>query len=313
MKLINCPVYGPVVISTLTSQIPFKTQFFRKEELIMSKALIALGDAEVVTLPKYVEALRIAVTQLQLIQTHPVDAAVIGVLASDVAGLQLVLARTQRKQADVEDTDLVSDAKAETQATRDLQRHLRPLLLKARSNQLNAEEFFEAIHRQADPDRARNLYIAMSASGAVINDNQEILANREEDQERKKVLRAAHEYSLNLMVHSIDSQELVAKLILVGCESECPLFMKSDEGSRRITLTISEDDVLRDLALCQGFKIGFTADLAISMTVSSKGYSYMASLVKFSDPVEISRKILHAMRNHEADLFGLGFDHPMNE
>lgn len=249
------------------------------------------SEIEVIPLNQVVDIFRATEMQLNDMQTHPRECSFVGIQAKLLADLELVLVRTTRKQADIEDTDLESDSRKETQDTRALRKRLKALLDKAQKSDLSAEEFYEAITSERDTDKARTLFISLNSSTAVVRDDQEILAQPEIVQERKKTLHAAKRFTLDLLVCVSDSKSSEAELLLVRSEKPCPVFSAADYGRRSILLKHPDETTLEILSLCQAFRITFAAELSIDMVVSSRGYSYTGSIIKFCDLAGIYRAV----------------------
>lgn len=303
MSVKNCPTFGPIVTSTFAGPLTFPERIVGDNAVSKKERVSIPGSISIIPVAELVQAIQSTKKTLEGLRTHPPGSSFVGVLSDSVKDLELVLVRTSRVQSDIEDTNLEEDSKREALRARELRRRLQPLVEKLRKSDLSAEEFYQAVCREKNPDNARAMFISLSSSSTTIIDDQMVLTVPEKLQERTKTLNSATTFLLNLAVISTDSKSAESELLLVGAEGPCLLFSDADYQRRSILLKNLDHESVEMLSLCQAFRITFKADLSISLVVGSRGYSYSGAIARFVDKTAIYRQVQIAVSKRAKSLF----------
>ena len=292
---LNCrSTYADLHISTHT--------YLKIKEILMTKEIdIPLNEA-FIAVEKYLELVRADAKVLKGLSTHPSDAVVIGVLVDPSHPVVLAAARTEKKQRDLTDTDLIADTEAETAATRAALARLRPLVEKAKTERVSAEEVVSILQAEPDARVACSQLLAMKAGSSTIRDEREILISPDTRPLPRK-FPAAKAYVLGVKVTALDENPRSARLTLIDPTLPTALFLKEDVGVRTISTTVTDPDDFLLLNLCMAFKVPLVLELAIELDIGGSGRTYTASMIRVKDPKATFNSIRTASKMQNQDLF----------
>lgn len=278
-----CPVYGEFCRTAHADiHIPAERHSTVKE-ILMTQTVMDANRSTLVSLAHVIEHLREAGRVLDGCKTHPGETTLIGLAADQVKSLELVLARTNRKQRDFIEGDLVAVAESEALACRSELDRLNPFFLKAKSGHLSAEALMTALNAGADPRVARERFLSMEGKAVTVRDTQQIFLSPNA-QPLPKQYAAQDSYTLNVQVENTDMPSFEARLLLVDKFLPSPLFSRADAGNRFVTARVPDAEDLLCIGLCMLLGVQVSVELAVTVGIGHAGLAYSATLIRLTDP-----------------------------
>lgn len=268
----------------------------------MTQSVIAASSATLVPLQYVIDSLREGARALEGCKTHPGETTIIGLASDQVQSLELVLARTNRKQRDFMEDDLASVAEAESSARRLALARLEPIVKKARDELLSAEELMTALNAESDPKIARERFLSHEGGPVTVRDYNEILLSPF-PKPLPKNYAAQCSYSLNVLVEHTDVTSPETRLLLIDRSLPKPLFSCSDVGQRSVITRIPDADDLRRIGLCMTFGVPLSVELAITIKTGHSGLVYSANLIRLTDAETVDNLLKKAMSAQGLNLF----------
>lgn len=297
-----CSVYGEFCRTAHADLYIPVDRHFTPKEILMTQAVIDTSRATLVPLQCVIEFLREGARVLEGCKTHPSETTIIGLTSDQVQALELVLARTNRKQRDFIEGDLATAAEAESSSRRSALTRLAPFINKAKNDLLSAEELMSALNAEADPRIARERFLSLEGNSVTVRDDREILLLPNSKPLPKKYA-AQDLYSLNVRVENTDVTSSEARLLLIDSYLPSPLFSRTDVGLRSVTTRIPDADDLRRIGLCMTFGVPVSLELAITVGVGHSGLAYSATLIRLTNSEAIGNQLKKAMTAQSLNLF----------
>lgn len=261
----------------------------------MTQTVMDTSHSTLVPLSRVIEHLREAERVLAGCKTHPGETTLIGLPADQVQSLELVLARTNRKQRDLVEGDLVVAAEAETLASRSELARLKPLVGKAKSGNLSAEELMAVLNAGADPRVTRERFLSLEGKPVTVRDEQQVLLSPNA-QPLPKQYAAQQSYTLNVRVENTDMPSFEARLLLVDKFLPSALFSQTDSGNRCVTTRVPDTENLLCIGLCMLLGVHVSVELAMTIGIGHAGLSYSATLIRLTDAKATNALLTQAMK-----------------
>lgn len=278
-----CPVYGEFCRTAHADiHIPAERHLTVKE-ILMTQNVMDASRSTLVPLAHVIEHLREASRVLEGCKTHPGETTLIGLTADQVKSLELVLARTNRKQRDFIDGDLVAAAEAEAIACRSELARLKPFITEAKCGHLSAESLMAVLNAGPDPRVARERFLSLEGKPVTVRDAQQIFLSPNA-QPLPKQYAAQESYTLNVQVENTDMPSFEARLLLVDKLLPSPLFSRTDVGNRCVTARVPDAEDLLCIGLCMLLGVHVSVELAITVGIGHAGLTYRATLIRLTDP-----------------------------
>ena len=297
-----CPSHGAFCRTTYADLHISPEKLFTTTEILMTQSIDLATHASLISLQHSIDLLRNAMRALEGYKTHPGDATLIGVPADQIRSLEIVLARTETKQKNFIDGDIVAAAEAETAARRSALARLKPIINKAKTDVLSAEELLTALNDEPDPKVARGRFLSLSGDSLTVRDEQEILKLADARPLPKKYA-AANSYTLTVIVTSVDVTSADAHFTLIDKFLPSPLFTKDDVGFRKVITHIADSGDLRCLNLCMAYGVSVPVELAISVNIGGAGLGYTATLIRLVNRADTMNSLKKTMETENQSLF----------
>lgn len=279
-----------------------QSKHINSKETLMTHSFTAATQSKVIPASVFIDQVKDAVKQLQRLNTHPGDAALIGFLPEQVAHLELVMARTQRKQKDWIEKDLRSITEAEASMTSAALLRMRPAIAKAKKNSLSAEELIQTLSAETDMRIARERFLTQASQPVSLRDDENILALPNSLPLPKKY-SAKQAYTLTVAIESVDRVVSTVRLLLVDKILPDQIFSENDQGTRTI-LTLADDAVdIKLLGLCMANQVNIQVEVALCVSINGAGLSYTANLIRILNPSLAMVSVKQAMTTGSQDLF----------
>lgn len=297
-----CPSHGAFCRTTYADLRISPEKLFTTTEILMTQSIDLATHASLISLQHSIDLLRHAMRTLEGYKTHPGDATLIGVPADQIRSLEIVLARTETKQKNFIDGDVVAAAEAETAARRSALARLKPIINKAKTDVLSAEELLTALNDEPDPKVARGRFLSFSGDSLTVRDEQEILKLADARPLPKKYA-AANSYTLTVIVTSVDVTSADAHFTLIDKFLPSPLFTNADVGFRKVITHIADSGDLRCLNLCMAYGVSVPVELAISVNIGGAGLGYTATLIRLVNRADTMNSLKKTMETENQSLF----------
>lgn len=268
----------------------------------MTESVSASTTQKLLPISYCIDLLKRAEHNLKLLKTHPADATLIGLSAEQVGGLEVVMARVDRKQKDWIEHDLLAAAEAEASATRSALARLHPIILKARNDALSAEELLTTLNAEPNQKIARERFLSQRTEALTLRDEKEILAPACTSV-LPKSYRAADAYQLMVRVTSIDITSSAICFVLVDDVLPQGLFTAADSGFRAVSAQSNDTADLRRLSLCMAYGVEVLLELSLSVNIGGAGLAYSAAIIRMVEPAVARAAIKAAMHGEASSLF----------
>lgn len=249
----------------------------------MTQIVMDASRLTLVPLAHVIEHLREAARVLEGCKTHPGETTLIGLAADQVKSLELVLARTNRKQRDFIEGDLVAAAEAEAFASQSELARLKPFVTQAKCGDLSAEALMTVLNAGADPRVARERFLSLEGKPVTVRDAQQIFLSPNA-QPLPKQYAAQNSYTLNVQVENTDMPSFEARLLLVDKFLPSPLFSRTDAGNRCVTVRVPDAEDLLCIGLCMLLGVPVSVELAVTVGIGHAGLAYSGTLIRLTDP-----------------------------
>lgn len=248
------------------------------------------------------EQINEAIKVLNRLRTHPGDGTLVGFLPEQIASLDVVLARIDRKQKDWIDRNLIEVTEAEAATTNAALLRMAPAVAKARKNSLFAEDLRQMLKGEIDSKVALERFLTQAGQPISVRDQKNILALPNAVLLPKKYA-ARQAYTLTVAVESTDRTASTVRFLLVDKVLPDPMFSENDSGTRTI-LTCADDTAdIKLLALCMANNVTVQVKVALSLNISGSGLAYTANLIKILDPASALASVNQAMAEDKQGLF----------
>lgn len=297
-----CPSHGLICRTTFAHLHVTTTKLITPLETLMSTTLSISKEQTIVPISECMELLKEAEQRLKRLKTHPVDATLIGLSATQVKDLLVVMARIERKQKDWIEKDIAAEAELEALATQSAMARLLPTALKARLNELSAEELMFAFNAEPDRRIARERFLSQGSDRLTLRDDNEILAQRL-NAPLPKSYRSKNMYDLKGRITSTDFQLFSISFVLLDDVLPENLFTSADTGHRTVSVQANDIDDLRLMSLCMTYGIDIVLRLALSVNIAGAGFIYSGTSIKVIDPERVKAAIRKAMLEKDRGLF----------
>ncbi len=297
-----CPSFGLICRTTFADlHIPHE-KIVVPLDIYMTKTLSISNPPKLVPIAMCIELLKRAEQSLKLLKTHPSDATLIGIPAVQFEGLEVSMARTERKQKDLIEDDLIAQAEAEADATRSALLRLSPVVNKARNNDLSAEELLTALHAEPDQKIARERFLSQRAEPLTLRDETEVLA-RASSSPLPKSYRAGSAYQLKGRVTSADFTSFAVCFVLLDGALPDSLFTAKDSGQRTVLVQSNDFEDLKLMSLCMTYSVDVVLELALLVNIGGAGLAYSGTAIRVMDQVIVKAAIEKAMYEEGSGLF----------
>ena len=289
-----CPVYGEFCRTAHADiHIPAE-RYSTVKDILMTQPVMDASRSTLVHFAHVIEHLRKCARALKGCNIHPGDTTLIGMTADQVQSLELVLARTNRKQRDFLEGDLAATAEAEKIAWQSEQARLKPYVTKAKSGNLYAEEFMTAINAGPDPRITRERFLSLEGKPFTVRDEQQIFLSPNA-QPLPKQYAAKDPYTLTVQVENTDMPSFVARFLLVDKFLPSPIFSRTDPGNRCVTALVPDAEDLLCIGLCMLMGVHVSVELAITVGIGHAGLAYTATLIRLTDPKKTNALLTQTM------------------
>lgn len=294
--------HNNMCVSTTATVHIHQSKHINSKETLMSHPFVIAKESGVIPASVFFDQAKDAVKQLQLLNTHPGDATLIGFLPDQVAALELVMVRTDRKQKDWTEIELPAITEMEAAVTHAALDRMRPAIKKARKNSLSAEELMQALTGEPDMKIARERFLTQSGQSVSIRDNENVLALPNAAALPKRYL-AKEPYTFTVAVESTDRVASSVRLLLVDKLPPEELFLEHDVGVRTIITSVKDSSDIKLLALCMANQVSVHVKVALSITIGGSGLSYTANLISILNPALALATVKQVMTADSNELF----------
>lgn len=296
-----CPTHGPIVVSS-AAQMGSRSQELTAAEILEETTLTRIPDAAVVPVTIVVERINTAARELARANPHPKGHSFVGIRFDALQHLTVVIARTQDKQRSLEEKDLRTTAQEEIKRAVDSYTRLSGLADRIRAGKAMAEQVFGEIRADADPARARQALLQkVSQRQSVHIGNEEIVSHDKGAANAEIDVPAADRYRLRMTVQSVNTDTGDVSCKLVGGDKLANLFTDSDIETRLLRFRVV-DEALFVLASAQSVGASFDAVVSVRLVLSTKGFSYRCTLVRFYDVKSLASELKKAIENRYSRL-----------
>lgn len=289
-------------VSTTANLHIHRSKHINSKEILMTQQIAITSQSGVIPVSVFFDHAKDAVKQLQLLNTHPGDATSIGFLPEQVAALDLMMVRTDRRQKDWIDKELSAITELETAVTNAALIRMKPAINKARKNLLTAEELMKTLNAEPDMKIARERFLTQSGQPVSIRDNENILAMPNAAALPKRYL-AKDPYIFTVSVESTDRVASSVRLLLVDKLPPKDLFLEHDVGVRTIITSVKDSSDIKLLALCMANQVSVQVKVALSINIGGSGLSYTANLISILNPALALATVKQVMTADSNELF----------
>lgn len=296
-----CPIQGVFCRTTYADMHITRDNFFIPMEILMTQTVETNTLAKFIPVSHFIDQLRAAIRSLESYKTHPSQATLIGVAADQVQSFEVVLARVESKQRNLEN-DVAASAATETAATRAALARLKPVATKAKSGELSAEELLSALNSEPDARVARAQFMSMKFDNITVRDEMEVLSSSNAAALPKKYA-ASKVYALKVRVTKAEKESDKVDLLIIDKVLPAPLFSNTEGTLRKIITQITDLGTLHLLNLCMAYDLTVTTELAVTVDLGSNGLAYTATLIRLPHREETLREVKQAMAADMTDLF----------
>ena len=268
----------------------------------MTHPVATISESSVIPASTFLEQLNNGIKQLKRLNSHPGDATMIGFLPDQIANLDLVMVRIDRKQKDWIDQNLVDVTATETATTSAALLRMGPAVAKARKNLLSAEDLLQTLNAETDLKVARERFLTQAGQPVSVRDNKNILALPNSTPLPKKYA-ARQAYTLTVAVESTDRTASTVRFLLVDKALPGQMFSENDPGVRTIVTCADDTADIKLLGLCMANHVNVQVEVALCINISGSGLSYTANLIRILDPALALASVKRAMAEDNPDLF----------
>jgi hypothetical protein len=301
MQFESGPHFNMCVSTFAKLHVP-RSKHIISKEILMIHPVSTISESSVIPASIFFDQLNDGIKQLKRLNSHPGDATMIGFLPDQIANLDLVMVRIDRKQKDWIDQNLVDITATETATTSAALLRMGPSVAKARKNLLSAEELLQTLNAETDLKVARERFLTQAGQHVSMRDNRHILALPNSTPLPKKYA-SKQAYTLTVAVESTDRTASTVRFLLVDEALPDQMFSENDPGVR--TMITCADDIadIKLLGLCMANHVNVQVEVAIYINISGSGFSYTANLIRILDPALAMAAVKQAMAEDNPDLF----------
>ncbi len=261
-----------------------------------------ITNSEVVRLKDAVESLIAAERTLRDLSSHPRDMSAVVVSAESLRKLDLMLVRIPSRQKNLGDDEL-SKIKEEAAISVELSKKIKPLVKRISSEEISADELYQAITNDPNPDLARRLLVGATKSQSTVIYDNDILIPSAEEVVGKIALpsKQVHHMRIKVMQLDCERQTVVGKLMQLNESSS--IFSPADLGIRSFPVRVPDNNNF--FLLSQASALGSPVDVAlvIELSVAYRGYSYSGNLISIKDAPKLALKLQSSMNERTNTLF----------
>ena len=297
-----CPIHGPLII-TMRSRVSAAALHNSEHHLLIAKAPTMPTDFRIVTpLPEAIRLLEKTARMLKQTNPHGQQTVLTGIPSEQLQKLDVVMALIEQKQRTIDNDTIEERAELDKQDALARIARMQPITRKARQGKLDAETVMKAIRSEPDQHLAMNTlrHLVLRTNDLSVSDVDVIT----EDSSSAFGIdfNASKTYSVQMSVNAIHAESGNVSCVLQGGENLEPVFQTSDLGRRGLQFQVTSDKFIL-LGYCMLLGLHVKAQIAIRVSLTSKGPSYKCSLISFVEDEALLSSIRNGIAQQTPSLF----------